>query len=220
MATPQLLDDIVRSGPSSTLKRHGFRQKGRAFFVYRGEVFQFVHFFPSKWSRADVAVFTLSVGVTVRYWHRHPRPPEQMITDIFPQVGRRFGPDLDHPVGQFWSAHSIEPAASQVIERLENHALPWLSEYATETSLAGYLRDCKTGIPLVNLCALARILARTGMHDEVVEVMARAQAEFDRLKAESRRDQWERCHSLVLATEEWIKKEHQGSWNSTCPSGD
>jgi hypothetical protein len=144
-----------------------------------------------------------------------------MITDIFPLVGRRFGPDLDHPVGQFWSAHSIEPAASQVIERLENHALPWLSEYATETSLAGYLRDSRTGIPLVNLCALARILARTGMHDEVADVMARAQAELDRVKAESRRDQWESCRSLVLATEEWIKVEDQASQRSAClPGGD
>jgi hypothetical protein len=220
MATSQLLDHIIRSGPSSMLKGQGFRQKGRAFFIFRGEVFQFVHFFSSKWSRADAAVFTLSVGVTVRYWHRHPRPPEQMITDIFPLVGRRFGPDLDHPVGQFWSAHSIEPAATEVIERLENHALPWLLEYATETSLASYLRDCKKGIALVNLCALARILVRTGMQDQVPEVMARAHTELERLKAESRMDQSESCRSMVVATEEWIKKERQDSRSSTCPPGD
>jgi hypothetical protein len=219
MAIPQLLDSIIRSGPSARLKRHGFSQKGRAFFIYRGEVFQFVHFFPSQWSRADVAVFTLSVGVTIRYWHRDPRPPEQMITDILPLVGRRFGPDLDHPVGQFWSAHSIEPAASQVIERLETHALPWLSEYATETSLAGYLRDCKTGIPLVNLCALARIMARTGRHDQVADVMARAQAELNHLKTETRMDQWEPCRSMVVATEEWIKREREDSKRSGCPPG-
>jgi hypothetical protein len=202
-----------------TLKQYGFLQKGRAFYIYRGEVFQFVHFFNSRWTRADVAVFTLSVGVTVRYCHRDPRPPERMITDIAPLVGRRFGPDLDNPVGQFWSAHSVEPAATEVIERLENHALPWLLRYTTEASLASHLRDCKKGIPLMKLCALTRIMARTGMHDEVADVMARAQAELDRLKAESRGDQWERCRSLLLATEEWIKREDQDSQRSACPPG-
>jgi hypothetical protein len=156
-------------------------------------------------------MFTLSVGVTVRYWHRNPRPPEQMITDVVPLVGRRFGPDLDNPVGQFWSTHSIEPAATEVVERLENHALPWLLEYATEATLVSYLRGRRDGIPLVNLCALARILVRTGMRDEVPEVIARAQAELDRLKAGYRMDQWESCRSMVLATEEWIKREDQDS---------
>jgi hypothetical protein len=146
--------------------------------------------------------------VQIGWAHKNPRVKPILYGQ---EEGRRFSPDLDHPVGQFWSTTSIEPAATEVVERLENHALPWLWEYATETSLAGYLRDCKAGIPLVNLCARARIVARTGMHDEVADVMARAQAELDRLKAESRRDQWELCHSLVLATEEWIKMEDQAS---------
>jgi hypothetical protein len=72
------------------------------------------------------------------------------------------------------------------------------------------LRETRNGIPLVKLCALARILVRTGMREQVPQVMARAHAELDHLKAESRLDQWERCRSLVAATEEWIQQEGDG----------
>jgi hypothetical protein len=58
------------------------------------------------------------------------------------------------------------------------------------------------------------------MHDEVADVMTRAQAELDRLKAESRSDQWEPCRSLVLATEEWVKMEDQASKSSACLTED
>jgi hypothetical protein len=58
------------------------------------------------------------------------------------------------------------------------------------------------------------------MHDEVADVMARAQAELDRLKAESRGDRWDLCRSLLLATEEWIKKEDHDSQKSACLPGD
>jgi hypothetical protein len=207
MATSQLVDQIIRSGPLATLEQNGFLQKGRVFYIYRGEVFQFVHFFSSRWTRADVAVFTLSVGVTVRYLHSGPLPPERMITNIAPLVGHRFGPDVDHPVGQFWFAHSIEPAATEVIERIEKYALPWLLQFATETALASYLLDCRTGMNLSKVCSLARILARTGMEEQVPEVMERAQAELERLKPNSRMDQWQLWRSMVAETEEWIKQE-------------
>jgi len=123
MAAPKLLDVIIRSGPADFLKEHGFRKKGRVFFRETNGVFQYVHLFSSKWASAELAAFTLQVGVTFR--HRHPRPPENMLTDLIPVVGRRFGPDLEHPIGQFWASDSVDPAAQEVLERLKDHVMPF-----------------------------------------------------------------------------------------------
>jgi hypothetical protein len=130
MAAPKLLDAIIRSGPADFLKAHGFRKKGRVFFRESNGVFQYVHFFSSKWASAELAAFTLQAGVTFR--HRHPKPPENMLTDLIPVVGRRFGPDLDHPSGQFWASDSVEPTASEVVERLKNHVMPFFRTHTAE----------------------------------------------------------------------------------------
>ncbi len=58
-----------------------------------------------------------------------------MIADLIPIAGRRFGPDLDHPVCQFWITDSIYPTADEVLERLEHHVLPYLAQHVSEVDL-------------------------------------------------------------------------------------
>ena len=130
MTSPKLLHLIIRSGPADFLKRHGFRKSGRVFYREIGGVFQYVHFYTSQWITSEVAIFTLQAGVTFR--HRHPKPPEKMLTDLIPVVGRRFGPDLDHPICQFWITDTLQPAASEVVEGLENHVLRFFARHSAE----------------------------------------------------------------------------------------
>ena len=130
MPAPRLLDWIIQSGPSDFLKRHSFRKKGRVFYREVEGVFQYVRFYTNRRTTAQVASFTLEVGVTLP--HRHPKPPENMLTDLIPVAGRKFGPHLDHPVGQFWTAGSVEPTASEVVERLTNHVMPFFVKHTPE----------------------------------------------------------------------------------------
>jgi len=130
MNPPKLLDSIIRSGPADFLMERTFRKKARVFFREVGGVFQYVHFFTSRWTTAEVASFTLQIGVTFR--HCHPKRPENMLTDLIPVVGRRFGPDVDHPTGQFWVSDSVEPTASEVLDRLKNHVIPFFEIHSAE----------------------------------------------------------------------------------------
>jgi hypothetical protein len=163
-------------------------------------------------SSSEMGHFTLEAGSTVRYWHTvaHELDVQRQITNFSPLIVRRFGPDLDHPVGQFWFLQTpaeAKMAVKEVIGRLADHALPFLDRHASEKSILSALEAASgRSSPDFYLAARAIIEANGGDMPGAVELLKQARIQAAANSSQVHPESLEPFYRMIERVEKFIHK--------------
>lgn len=147
------IDEVVRIGLAPFLKEQGFTRKSRTLYKTVGEAIQIVNVQANKWNKGSHGSFTVNLGV---YFRTIGELTDGRVTDL-PKPGQftastRLGQLLPNPRDKWWKLRpkrwwefsdrfTPDNAATQVVDALRRHGLPWLERASTREGLREAFSD-------------------------------------------------------------------------------
>jgi hypothetical protein len=175
ISTPaKWIDEVIRVGPASLLKRLGYKKMGRRFVKANTASTSHIDFQASQWNNDTQARFTLNIschfpGLEVV---SSDISPNKMFTRSMATVGVRIG-HLMPGHQDFWWLLTADSdrmhIGAEVTASLETYALPYLETVQTMEGIAEHGGHNPLIGKFPNL-AVASALAVLGRHDEAIAV--------------------------------------------------
>jgi hypothetical protein len=126
------IDEVVRIGLASFMKREGFKKRGRNFFRESEDRVDVLNVQSSRWNSGESGSFTINLGVYL--------PAIADLSEALPVRGlpKEYECTLRERIGSlmpcnrdYWwaieSGSNLEVIASEIAATVEVHALPWFA---------------------------------------------------------------------------------------------
>lgn len=174
----KVIDAIIANGPKQFLKEHGFRKMARSFVKESGELFWIINFQSSMWNSPESARFTINVMIVLPFLHE-TWTPNQMPANpasAAPLCSFRIGLLMPERKDHWWEVDpttNAEAVGAEIVDVLEKHALPVLSQGSDLEWLIGQLLAKKhfEGCMINPALAASILLYYLGRRDEAWQII-------------------------------------------------